>query len=364
MLNRKTIVAIALCIFSSSAQNKTPLFGTWKGTIGKYKIIACFQGRDGEYYTSGSYYYLKYRQPIPLEVIGGGKWSEPDSCDWVIETVTKSSATGKWFNRKKNVSLPITLRFMGSCGSNEEYLGSPCGCDLYNDPIEKLPPISIDTLRDLKGRYYRWLRMEDGGISMKWFELAGGGEPEQKINQMLNADYPGGKGRAKDFYSCRRGTLSSLGSGECEENRTSEPHLWTDRILVTVESNNGFCGGAHPFTGVSYRVFDLSSGEEVNIGDWEDWIDTKYLSERGVGEEVNKLILSKSEILDECSSIVYDNRSYSIRPDSTGLVFYTTFGHCCKACEDEYPVTVEELMPFLSQKGKKYVDLLFEDDGE
>jgi len=95
----------ALLLVSATAGSKDSMYGVWSGTIGKAKINACFQE-----YGNGSYYYLKYREPIRLQAADRlNLWFEPDSCTWTIDKVASGSATGTWSQPAKKNSLPIKL---------------------------------------------------------------------------------------------------------------------------------------------------------------------------------------------------------------------------------------------------------------
>lgn len=51
-------------------------------------------------------------------------------------------------------------------------------------------------------------------------------------------------------------------------NETTAPFLWTDDFLVVSDVAGGFCGGAHLFGDISYRTFDLSTGDSVDLWSW------------------------------------------------------------------------------------------------
>jgi hypothetical protein len=338
----KIVTAVGIFAYLSFAEdNKNSLTGTWTGTIGKAKINVCFQGDDA------SYYYLKYLQPIRLEKVDSKRWKENDSCELVIETITNTSAKGKWVNQKKNASLPINLSLLESYTEGEENSESPCGCDQFNNPMEKLPPLTIDTVKEANHLTYKTYSLESGSLSMSWFELLGGNAAVKQINQVIGKGYPPD---AKEFYSCRRGTLTSFGSADAEYSSTIVPYLWTSCFLVVSISESGFCGGAHPFSGVAYKTFDLTSGKEVSVSSWVQNIEDN--------EEFRSLILSQNprDTTDpdnkECNDMILENTSFSIRLDTTGLVFYTEFAHCCQACDEEFLVPFQELTPFLTEEGK------------
>jgi hypothetical protein len=343
MIRIKVLLCIGILFLTLSAATDTDsMFGVWTGTVGKATINACFQK-----YGTGSYYYLKYRQPIQLRHSDdSGAWFEPDSCKWIIEKVAAGSATGTWSKPGKNVTHPIKLRLMG--GDDE-----PCGCDLYNNPIEKMPKIKVDTVQEKGERCYRTLSVEEDEISMSWIELCGNNDAVVKLNQEFRKGFPADVNDAKTFYNCRRGTLSSFGSAACEDSRSISPYLWFGNYLEVVEFGGGFCGGAHPSYGSSYRIFDLTTGEEASLHSWIEQND-----------DLNRLILQKYDPDEadtddnQCIEIIKDNDFYALRLDSTGIVFYTQFGHCCVACDKEFLLSFEELKPFLTEEGIKNVKFM------
>ena len=118
----------------------------------------------------------------------------------------------------------------------------------------------------------------------------------------------------------------------------------------------------HDQSETNYRTFDLSTGDEINMKSWQSWIEYKYLSEWGVGEKLNKLILSKfpKEETDpnhnDCISMYDQETQYKVRVDKDGIAFYaeSPLGNC----DIEFIVTFQELEPFLSDEGKKIKKLL------
>jgi len=204
------------------------------------------------------------------------------------------------------------------------------------------------------GMCYRTLNVEEGDNGMGCFELCGNSDAVVKLNVELRKNFPIGTDAAKIFYECRRGTLSSFGSTEYEFGRSVAPYLWFGNYLEVVEHNGGFCGGAHPSSGSTYRIFDLTTGEEVFLTDWID-----------ENDDLHQLIIGgyarENEGNDDengCVDLVKSNTSYSLRLDSTGIVFYTQFGHCCVACDQEFTVSFEKLKPFITEEGEKKFKLL------
>lgn len=343
------------------AEERNPLLGTWEGAIGKYKIVVCFQT---EYLrVDGNYYYKKYLEPIHLEEISKDKFLEPDSSEWIIESIDDSLVKGRWIDSNKKRTYPIFLKFVNNCGDEEE-IKVACGCDEFNNPIEKLPPLIIDTIKISENHFYRTFKREGMGLSYSSFELLWNNEAAKKINKRLKNDYYDVPAmNAKEFNNCNRDHITAYGIIGGEEFYSVEPYLWTDRYLGIVCHNSGFCASAHPFSGSEYEVVDLQNGEIVSFND--------YFNDNNIEEEIQKKIFEPipdslneyfGEVLDstdDCWEILKDNHLYNVRLDSSGFVFYTEFGHCCKACNVDIYFSFQEILPFLTDEGKKFVEQLF-----
>jgi hypothetical protein len=54
----------------------------------------------------------------------------------------------------------------------------------------------------------------------------------------------------------------------------------------------------------------------------------------------------------------YDSDDYSLRLDTAGVIFYTDFGYTGFVCDEELLFTFQELLPFLSEEGKRCIGLI------
>ena len=342
------IIASLLLGAASAKAHTTPLVGTWTGMVGKAKVNVCFQSFSDGGYRNGSYYYLRHRVPIQLDNLDDKIWLEPDSNRMVFETITESVATGRWIGFKSGKELPVRLRFLGICPEDEGNTSTPCACDLFNKPIETMPVPKIETLGKGTRQCRRTIRLESGSIGMEWFELCGTDEAARKISERLRSSFPDPKTGAAAFFECRRNTMGAFGSASCELNRTTAPHFWNNRLLVVSEAEGGFCGGAHDFGGVRYPAFDLETGETVDPASWLDPDSQDTLN----ALLLERILADSENVSEECKGVVQQDLNYSLRIDSTGIAFYTEFGHCCRACDVEQRLSFQELSPFLSQEGK------------
>lgn len=347
------LLLINFLSFSENSKNAL-LSGTWSGSIGKYKVIACFQTECKDFYAEGRYYYLKYGTPISLKRISETCWSEPDSNIWQFEKITLKEVTGKWYNRKKNLTLNIQLTYHGTCYNDVKYSESPCRCDSDSTPVFRFPKPVIDTIKKSNACYYRTFNLDAGGITVEWFELLGGRDADKKINVALNGKYP--------FDRIDEDYFDQFENENDEDHSILRPVLWIGRLLVVHEAHSWYYQGLnHDQFESNYRTFDLSTGEEINMKSWRSWIEGKYMSEWGVGEELNKLIISKyindnnDEYQNDCLSMYDQETQYKVRLDTAGIVFYADF--VTGNCEEEFKVSFQELEPFFSEDGRKMMRL-------
>lgn len=351
----KSGISIGLVVFLAfTKESNTPLLGTWSGTLGKAKIIACFQTEYGKY-SNGYYYYLKYRQPIRLIPKGNNTWDESGTYKLKFNTVTDRIATGEWKDPEKNITLPIKLFFEEICQEDKEST-TPCTCNRFNAKLETLPNPTIDTINFSTSQTIRRIVMDTNEIYIEWFDILEDGLAIKKINSSIKTIISDDITDAESFYRCRRNMLASFGINGWDGYRHSvQLHLWTKHFIVIEENNGGFCGGAHPFWGTGYKTFDTNTGDEIDM--WS-WFNDKYLSGWGAGKELNELILSRNPRKDEpeendCINALNENSNYNVWPDTVGLHFRVEFGHCCRACDEEFFVPYKELMPYLSSSGKQ-----------
>jgi len=218
-----------------------------------------------------------------------------------------------------------------------------------------MPAAKIETLGKGTPECRRAIRLESGSIEMEWFELCGTNDAAQKINERLRSSYPDPKTGTAAFFECRRNTLGAFGSASGELHRTATPHFWNNRLLVVSEAEAGFCGGAHDFSGVQYPAFDLETGETMDPASWLDPDSRDTLN----ALLLERILADPENLSEECKDVVRQDHGYSLRIDSTGIAFYTEFGHCCRACDVEQSLSFQELSPFLSEEGKAALERYF-----
>jgi alpha-tubulin suppressor-like RCC1 family protein len=94
-----------------------PLEGVWRGTIGKYKVTACFEGES-----RAAYRYNGHDGEIALKPQPKG-WQEAGG-SWTIAATNAATARGSWRNAKNGSELPIALERV-------PHAGRACGSEPY-----------------------------------------------------------------------------------------------------------------------------------------------------------------------------------------------------------------------------------------
>lgn len=138
------LLLIAFCLFPLQANAADPLVsswqGVWRGTIGKYKIMACLDSVG-----ISRYYYLRHGVEITLVETQSNSWLEP-SGEWSISSVTTEKIHGIWHNlayhgkfntdyRPDNLTITLT---------KITQIAEPCKDSSYRQHLTSVVPLTPD----------------------------------------------------------------------------------------------------------------------------------------------------------------------------------------------------------------------------
>jgi hypothetical protein len=340
-----------------------PLVGVWSGTIGSSKIVACFQAENGSYFF-GSYYYLRYREPIPLLPDGDSMWianSTKNQEEWTFDTIAGSRASGRWKSSKTDLhSLPIRLALIADSSETD---GSPCGCASFNDLLETRPKAKVDTLSAFGGRRYRRMRVHSGRLSAEWFQICDTGKAARKINKELSRWYPVSDSGWEAFYSCQRALLARKGEAGAL-NEVTSPVFWTSRYIMVSYDYSSNCDMQLADVPTNYQMFSTETGKTIDMCTW-----TKSVYPGNPSVKLHNLINKKyihnfirnANVDSNCAIAVTEQITYNLRIDSLGFIFSIEFPYAIRYCNGECYVSFSELMPFLTEKAKKEAILFFDE---
>jgi hypothetical protein len=278
----RLIALLILCIFfAPTSAFAKPLLGVWLGNIGKQSITACFNAGDYSRGT-GSYFYQQYLIPIRLQVqtdltskVTPIIWKEGNG-DWIIDQVSDDLIHGNWMSSDKSRTLPIQLTRVREFSEMPVSDSDACGSDAYNHSLEKMPRISLGHERSVNGIKYREISVNvgsqknadysDQGLHMATIELLGDETSVAAINKSLRKLMPTTESEMSELFSCRRAQLSSTGDDGFRTQVVQGVSVVKHWLILTTDSQ-GYCATAHPSIWETSYIFDLRTGDQMDLID-------------------------------------------------------------------------------------------------
>lgn len=360
---RLGIAALALlAAVPAQAAAKPTLEGVWKGTIGKLPVQVCL-AVDSTDWARGSYYYHSQKVPIRLERAEKGKhWQETGekgaAARWDIANAGPARVTGKWSKGKTVLPIALTRVAMGDDGE----LDGPCQSNAYFAPRVTAPQVAARPVQGGKLTYTRLdytVGKQFAEVEIASFQLPMVQPGDKAINAALRALIDP-KSDTIDYLGCMKGSVA-LSGVDGEMAMVAVPSFVSDDWVAVSIASMGSCGGAHPYSDNSHRLFDRRSGKEVELGLWlapkgmtvereagSDWAD------RRITEALRNLVVTRFKFDGEaeCRDVVGQATYWDIALTPTGIAFEPSLPHVAQACGEYVTLTFADLAPFLSDAGK------------
>jgi len=347
---------IAIAAAAAAPAESADLPGIWEGTIGNLPVRACFVRR--EWRPFGAYYYMSQRRLIPLdaeegEASGAFREGGGDGADrprWLIQQAGPTQLTARWTGNGR--TLPVRLNRVARMEGEE----SPCGSIVFHRP--RLTEVrTVAENASLDGVPYTRLTLSTGDrfeTSVETFALSGSGEAVQRINAELGRTLAGDP---PSWFECIQDSLShSPFEGSFAESLA--PVMIARRWMSVAHHWDGFCGGAHPDSSNGYRLFDLTSGREIDLHDWFNGNAVKREHLEEVDEDsvtlepaFREVILAGWRAELECDDVVRSAEFWNIGLTRAAFRFSPSLPHVAQACGDEFNVPFERVRPFLTEEG-------------
>lgn len=339
------------------------LAGVYEGTIGTLPVRACFSGTERSNY--GTYYYLSRLAAIGLSEEdgrdgvfyegGGAPESQPR---WHIESTAGGRLSGQWRSGARTLPLRLT-RVAGTEGEE-----SPCSSLAFHQP--RLAGVRVvQTRATLDGTAYTKLVLDPRGhfeTSVETFALDGDGPAVQRINAAL------GRSLAGDPPSWLTCAQDSLGQSAFEGSSTEilAPTMISRRWLSVSAHWDGYCGGAHPDSSNTWRLFDLTTGAEIDLNDWlndaaverhgTQGTDSDYATVRPALKEA---VLAGWRPEDaECEEVIRSAEFWNVGLNRDSFTFSPSLPHVVQACGEDFTLAFGRLAPFLTPEGAANVRAL------
>ncbi len=350
------LYSVLIAIPVAADDLRSPLQGAWTGTIGDLPINACFSLEVAHQY--GAYYYLSHLQLIELGEKDDGKiWWEGDRFQetqkgpaWKMDPLTGDVATGTWADKEK--TLPIKLKRLTF---GEEESVAPCASDAFFKP-RITPPKIIETPAKQDGITYTKIVSDVGKqfkVEVESFKLSGNSAAIRKVNDVLLQKI-GSLGKAPEYVECIKGGLETFGS-DGDYSDTFAPDILTKHWLVATDINDSSCGGAHPNTSSTEYVFDLQTGNVVEVANMlnKSSVNTAgkpLMTLQGqLKETVLKLQLKENP---DCVEEVKAAQNTDVSLATAGLSFTPRVLGREGPCRNAVVISFADIQPFLTPAGK------------
>ena len=312
------------------------LKGVWRGKVGELAVVACFNGDE-----RGSYYYSRYKTPIQLSLNAkDNTWAESGSpAVWKFDVLTESQMSGLWREPKSGKTVPVELDSPSNQTDHQ-----PCASDEYNNVLEIFPALKIGKTEGFSGRKYRKLRVAD----VETLEILSHNVATKKVNRDLRNLLPKTREDLNEYYEKRREFLGNMGLA-AEDETFAEPRYWTADWL-TVHYYRWAAGHGARGISLSYRTWNLHTGEEVDVWQWFGTESSEYDDTAQLTPKLKTFLFKHWKADPECVENYYGEGTYHATLEPTGILFWeNAYG---AGCEKEILIPYAKLSPILSAKGK------------
>jgi hypothetical protein len=314
--------------------------GVFTGTLGKSKIVTCFDER------AAAYYYVRIGVDIPLVRDKSGRWKEQadggkstgkSTGTWKLTAVESETLGGTWTSPDGKRSLPIQLQLAPAPADGDaSSSGRNASCQ---SPAYNAPRLTDGARTPGKQETKGWLSFRSftmGNNDVTGLELVGGANlaPLKQAVENLNRELFAG------YFDCLSSARESNSAGSEYSGGISVEGV-TLNFVVIQHSVGYFCGGAHPDGFTNYLVFERKGGKPVNL---EDWV-------QGSLDALGRQYWKNDD--KECGDALSDDTTFVVRPSADGLTFQPQFPHVIEACATDVTVPYVKLANKLTPAGKR-----------
>ncbi|MEV8518712.1 hypothetical protein ABZR86_02830 [Dyella marensis] len=240
-----------------------------RGTVGKYPVVMQLDESDGD--VSGTYFYEKYKQDIPLrgapdkqgyKLSSAAYDSDQAKSDRFLLTRTGDGFKGT-FTSGKGASLPVELHAVAA-GS----VPAPRPDLKFARPLADYEKLRLADLHFVPGKQ----ETVGGKYQIQWFSEplskvsmfhVTGGYPDAAmaaINRTIDAGFYTG---LQSYFGCANGE-----GGSGVESLEVSSHYLDERFVSYAVSSSWSCyGAAHPDFSVDGTTIDAATGKELALED-------------------------------------------------------------------------------------------------
>lgn len=368
-------LALAAVATDAAAGAEPPpdsLDGIWAGTVGDEPIRACFEG------TMGSFYRIGDKRSVWLWADGPDAFAETDDRNpanprWRLAPAGAGERTGARVQGQSRV--PIRLhRVPFTPRPESEEIGPETPCRSLAFVSGRLEPLvvteeAVETEGVAMVRIVARPPHNGDSFEYRTFRLIGTQPGLAAVNARLEALIDR-RGPGESAWSqC----MISAGNGGGDFHEALAPSRIGRRFLAATLHRDDSCGGNHPNSGTYPRVFDLETGTEIRMRDWlaPGALDRETLALIGELDEshepnvmplsagLRRLVMRHAAREEgDCEGSIADTAFWSVGVGRHGLLFSPQMAHVARACGQDIEVPFAPLAPFLSNAGRRAVEIL------
>lgn len=341
------LLGLGLISASLSALAADPaLVGVWRGTIGKAPVSMCFNSDGG-----GSYYYFARDAQLSLAYKDSGEWEETppfaeEPSGALVMHLHENVMRGYWRSPSNNKKIALKLQRVKFNLKDE-----PCDSVAFHQTRLNHQKISFNAPKKFAGKSFR--NLSAGSVTGVEI-LAPLSANISKINALLRSNFD--TTRFIVFQCIGNTQRSASGYYNSEQSIAT----WSSQWLVVKTLGDYECADVHPDLIYSANIYDLNSGQEIDIKSWFKpgiW-EPEYQSlppESELGILVHKTLSPED----------YDSfnfmRLYSVWPSQKGMIFYPLVAYVEKNSAEEILIPYPKLKPYLNAAGLKAVNELMQE---
>lgn len=350
MLRTALLCSVLYC--STSLAHSTPAdwTGVWTATLGSTQLVVCNNGNG-----TGAYYDPASPRLLTLQRVDE-QWQELDSgVHWRVESTPPAGVTIRRADPDGGIVDELSLQPRpGSSGL------APCASGAFVSGLAVTPGPLVSKELSFEDRRFVSVAtrmLADITLGAETVQLPAETPVISLLNQQWRTALPHDEQQWAPWRSCLQSSLGLRGDSGVYQERSSIS-FWTRPWLALQTGLKTRCGNEAESASWGYRLWNLSSGKEVDAWTWFGMREAFPLHRQQRGwarltPALQRVVLRDWPEEEECRG---SDPWYAVRPGVLGLVFERV--GVAAACSDEAEVPWSRLQPLLNPAGKLAIQSL------
>ncbi|MDP5238217.1 hypothetical protein Q9Q94_01675 [Uliginosibacterium sp. 31-16] len=361
------ILLVFHVLAAKATSTQSDLIGVWHSSLGKQRIVACWDSSGGIYYPLNKPVGVSFSASDETDRI----WVENSSAQtpdgagisWEFEKIANGRISGARKIQGKTEAIHLTrvqttikgketqedCRFPGS--STRLY-------DAFNAPRLNAAVIKSGGLATFMGKPYKAITALNGEVAS--VELLGGDSTVNTGNEALRKEF---MNNIVLSFACR-----DDGSDRSYSQSKVRLRFWNADWLSWSSHGADYCGGPHPSFGFVTKTIDLHTGQEINLWNWLRLVKKQdrhpgqiceFLKNRCLPEKLGRLVRRAKGSYEDRSCKDGDfhdmvDGGYTIGINERGLAFIPDLAEPdrgMRPCYARYTIPFSDLQPYLTEAG-------------